>query len=366
MVLVKSLFVYLFPESNAEAPYLVCVQLKDPTVKKIILLAFIILSGTINLMGQGSRNEKKILTYETLYDAPYEINKLWVQFQPVYTELSVMNPTAGFGVEATYYWADKFDFRAHFRKPYGRQTDYQRNIAFYNAPEVDNDIAIFNYFEIGGTYHIKDREEDTETFIHLYSQRYTSGNKWKSMVPEKSRIPTKVRKILGARAGSMVYKTNFNLDRVMEDDGVQLLNAEGVALPATVENPFTRVNVKGGYAGASYAWIKNVAIDPDRSYSDLVKDLIITAYADILFAGQIEYSDVFYRKIPYAADGLGKNYFGFRAGLDGKFNRTLSWGYNGEIGYRPGVQGKGFYALIKISFPVYSTDLDNRVEAFSK
>lgn len=338
---------------------------KDRLVKKFIILQFILFSVAGSLMAQGSRNEKKILTYETLYDSPYEINKLWVQFQPVYTELFVTNPTVGYGVEAAYYWADKFDFRAHFRKAYSMQTDYQRYISHYNAPEIDNKPTIFNYFEFGGTYHIKDTEEDTETFIHLYSSRYSSANKWKSMVPEKSRIPTKVRKILGARAGGMIYKTNFNLDRSVEN-GLSLLNQEANLLPSSIENPFTGVSVQGGYVGASYAWIKNVAIAPDRSYSDLVKDLMLTTYLDILFAANIDYKDVYYQNIPYSTAELGKNYVGFRAGIDGKFNRTLSWAYNGELGYRPGVKGSGLYALIKISFPVYSTDLDNKIEAFSK
>ena len=334
-------------------------------MKKFLLLAIITLIIPASLLAQGRRNEKKILTYETLYDAPYEINKLWVQFQPVYTELFVTNVNVGYGVEATYYWADKFDFRAHFRKSYARQTDYQRNIAHYNAPEIDNQPTVFNFFELGGTYHIKDWEEDTETFIHLYSQRYSSANKWKSMVPEKSKIPTKVRKIIGARLGGMAYKTNFNLDRNVEG-GLELRDIEGNMLPANVANPFTSVNVQGGYVGASYSWIKNVAIDPDRSYSDLVKDLMLTTYLDFLFAGKVDYNDVYYQGTPYSTEGLGKNHFGFRAGIDGKFNRTLSWAYNGEFGYRPGVKGKGLYALIKISFPVYSTDLNNSVEAFSK
>ena len=57
---------------------------------------------------------------------------------------------------------------------------------------------------------------------------------------------------------------------------------------------------------------------------------------------------------------------GFRAGIDGKFNRTLSWSYGGEVGYRPSLSGQGFYALLKVSFPVFSSNLDNKVEAFGK
>ena len=326
---------------------------------------FLFILVTHGLMAQGNRNEKKILTYETLYDAPFEINKLWVQFQPVYTELFATNVNVGFGVEATYYWADKFDFRAHFRKPYARQTDYQRNIAHFNSTDIDNKPAIFNFFEVGATYHIKDWEEDTETLIYLYSQRYSNANKWKSMVPEKSMIPTKVRKIIGARAGAIAYKSNFALDKMIED-GLELTDIEGNFLPTTIEHPFSSVSMQGGYVGASYSWIKNVAIDPDRSYSDLVKDLILTTYVDFIIAGKVDINDVYHEGTPYSTESVKKNRFGFRAGLDGKFNRNLSWAYNGEIGYRPGVGGKGLYALIKISFPVYSTDLDNRVEAFSK
>ncbi|MDH4058282.1 MAG: hypothetical protein OEU76_05930, partial [Cyclobacteriaceae bacterium] len=58
--------------------------------------------------------------------------------------------------------------------------------------------------------------------------------------------------------------------------------------------------------------------------------------------------------------------FGFRAGIEGKFNRTLSWAYGGEIGYRPSVEGQGFFAMLKISIPVFSTNLDYKVEAFGK
>ena len=333
--------------------------------KRLLLFLILLACATSSLLAQGRRNEKKILTYETLYDAPYEINKLWVQFQPVYTELFATNVNAGYGVEATYYWADKFDFHAHFRKPYAQATDYQRNIAFYNSPAIDNQPVIFNFFEAGGTYHIKDWEEDTETFIHLYSQRYSSSNKWKSMVPEKSKIPTKVRKIIGARLGGMAYKSSFALDRMLVD-GLQMADAEGNLFPAGIEHPFSSISMQGGYVGASYAWIKNVAIAPDRSYSDLVKDLMLTTYVDFLFAGKIDINDVYQQGVPYSTADVGRNYFGFRAGIDGKFNRNLSWAYNGEIGMRPGLSGRGLYALIKISFPVYSTDLDNRVEAFSK
>lgn len=350
-------------------------------VKKItLLLAFsLLLAG--ELFAQGRRNEDKILTFETIYDAPYEINKLWIGFQPLYADVFRTNANLGYGVEATYYWKDKADFRAHFRKPYSRHLDNQRNVVFKNSPEIQNRITVYNYMELGGTYHIKDIEQDTESHIYLYSRRY-AGAKWAAMVPDKSRVQTKVRTILGARAGGFAYQTTIDLDRMYDAGEISLLNAEGTALPNDFGqdpangpdlNPFTGAKVKGGYVGGSYAWIKNFAINPDRTYDDLVNDLMLTVYADVLFAGSITYEDVFYRPDPanptavsYSTQDLGKNYFGFRAGIDGKFNRTLSWAYNGEIGYRPGVKKQGLYALIKITLPMYSSDMNNNVEAFSK
>lgn len=187
------------------------------------------------------------------------------------------------------------------------------------------------------------------------------------MVPEKSKIPSKVRKIIGARVGGMMYKSSFALDRMISE-GLELSDAEGNLFPASIESPFSGVSVQGGYVGGSFSWIKNVAIAPDRSYSDLVKDLMLTTYLDFLFAGKIDINDVYLHdnENPFSTANVGKNHFGFRAGIDGKFNRNLSWAYNGEFGIRPGLKGRGLYALIKISFPVYSTDLDNRIEAFSK
>ncbi|WP_152426384.1 hypothetical protein [Cesiribacter andamanensis] len=337
--------------------------------KFTLFLSFsLLLAG--QLLAQGRRNEDKILTFETIYDAPYEINKLWIGFQPLYTELFVTNVNLGYGLEASYFWKDKANFRAHLRKPYASYLDQQRHVAKLNSTEIENSIAVYHFAELGGTYHIKDWEHDTESLIYLYSKRY-AGNKWASMVPEKSKVQTKVRKIIGARAGGYSYQTAVGLDRMYSQEKLSLLDAEGTALPQGLY-PFTNAYVKGGYLGGSFSWIKNFAIDPDRTYDDLVKDLMLTVYGDILFAGNIRYDDIFYRPdkaqpaVAYSIADLGKNYFGFRAGIEGRFNRTLSWAYNGELGYRPGVKGQGLYALIKISFPVYSTDLNNNVEAFSK
>jgi len=53
-------------------------------------------------------------------------------------------------------------------------------------------------------------------------------------------------------------------------------------------------------------------------------------------------------------------------GIDGRFNRALRRSYGGEVGYKPTFAGMGFYALMKISFPVFGTNLDYKVESFGK
>jgi hypothetical protein len=42
--------------------------------------------------------------------------------------------------------------------------------------------------------------------------------------------------------------------------------------------------------------------------------------------------------------------FGLRAGLEGMYNREFSWSYGGELGYRPSIESRGFYAMVKVGF----------------
>ena len=124
-------------------------------------------------------------------------------------------------------------------------------------------------------------------------------------------------------------------------------------------------------------WIRNVAVSFDK-YEVGVDDLILTTYFDILYSPSLVLDDIVYT--PKDANGVGivdqrRTYdispiktqsFGFRAGIEGKFNRTLSWSYGGELGYRPSIEGRTFFAVLKVSFPVYSTNLNYKVESFGK
>jgi hypothetical protein len=331
---------------------------------------------------QGERKDKTAVTYEEIYDEPYSVNKLFVNFQPLYGEVFATNINAGFGLEASYYLKDKADFKAHFRKTYSEQFyDYGRYLAAKNS-DVDNKLEVFNYYEFGGTYHIKDFEQPSKTKMFLYKSSY-KGNKWAARVPLTAEVPCKVRKIYGARLGGIIWDSSVELTRVIEDQGLtydDFQTSEGVPLSDNIvagnEDLFSNVYSRGAYLGGSFTWIRNVAVSFDK-FEAGVDDLIFTAYLDLMFAPSLKMDEVVYTprdvdgfpigaQETYQVDAVKLNKFGFRAGIEGKFNRTLSWAYGGEIGYRPSVDGKMFYALIKISFPVFGTNLDYGVEAFGK
>ena len=62
--------------------------------------------------------------------------------------------------------------RVHFRKTYSQQFyDFARDLASKKS-DVDNRAEIYNYYEFGGTYHIKDFEESSKTKMFLYKNSY--------------------------------------------------------------------------------------------------------------------------------------------------------------------------------------------------
>jgi hypothetical protein len=349
---------------------------------------FIALFLAASALFAQERKDKTPVTFEEIYDEPYSVNKLFIGFQPLYGELFVTNINAGFGLDVSYYHQDKLDFHANFRKTYSQHFfDFARDLAINNS-DNDNRSQVFNYIEFGGTYHIKDFEQSSKTKMYLYKNSY-KGNRWASRVPLYAEVPCKVRKIYGARLGGILWKSTTDLNRALQKQGIthdQLKSSSDQGLPDTEfddkgvpENVdlFSNISSKGIYVGGSLSWIKNVAVNFDK-FEEGVDDTMVTVYADILFAPSLIVDDIVYtqkdaqgQRMPattatYSVSPLKTKSIGFRLGIDGKFNRTLSWSYGGEIGYRPSIQGKTFFALLKISFPVYSSNLDYKVESFGK
>jgi hypothetical protein len=309
----------------------------------------------------------------------------------MYGELFVTNVNAGFGGEVTYYYQDKADFHAHFRKTYSQKFfDFNRDLA-EKTSDLDNGTQIFNYYEIGGTYHVKDFEQSSKTKMFLYKNSY-KGSKWAARVPLNAEVPCKVRKVYGARLGALMWKTTTNVNAAIKKQGLSnsdFKSSDGIALPETrtiakdgsinktpeALSLFTNLSSTAIYLGGSMSWIKNVAVNFDK-FEEGIDDLMLTAYVDIMYAPSIKMDNMVYTgkdvgqadfgTHTYSISPLKTQTFGFRMGLDGKFNRTWGWAYGGEFGYRPSVQGRGFYAMLKISFPVFGTNLDYKVESFGK
>ncbi len=336
-------------------------------MKKIfIAISLFLFFGTVGLVSAQNANlskEAKTLTYEELYDTPYDINKLFIHIQPMYGEYFTTNTTVGWGIKAQYYMKNVASFEAHVRAPYGKPFDLVRDAAIKNST-VDNEARAFSYFEVLGTYHIKDEEFDTETKFILYSKRY-KGDKWGATVPLHTIIPTKGRRIIGARFGGMGYRSAVDYNRIMDKQRVTLISDEGGEIGSD-ESVYGNMSALGFFIGGSLTLIKNVAVQPDKIYGTLVNDLIFTTFFDINFTPVVTVDDIYNDGDRFSAEPIQKNVLGFRAGVEGKFNRKISWAYSGEVGYRPGLKKSGVFALVKISIPVFSTQLRYQVESFGK
>jgi len=341
-----------------------------------ILLIVTFLAASIVVMAQDDRRDRTAVTFEELYDEPYSVNKLFIGFQPLYGEVFATNMNAGFGVEASYYLKDKADFKAHFRMPYSSSFyDLNRDLAEKNG-NSSNTPGGFSYFELGGTYHFKDVEETSKTKMVLYKTNY-KGNTWASRVPLKAEVPAKVRKIYGGRLGAILWKSTVDIDRALEAQNLakgDLVDSEGVGIPLTfVDNlgrtqevkVFSNLSSTGLYLGGSVSWIRNIAVSFD-TYEEAVDDGILTLYFDILYSPGLSLDPVQYQGADYSVDAIDTSALGFRLGIDGKFNRTLSWAYGGEVGYRPSIQGQSFFAAFKLSIPVFGTNLNYKVESFGQ
>ncbi|MGB3848653.1 MAG: hypothetical protein WA958_01700 [Tunicatimonas sp.] len=338
-------------------------------MNKLLLAGILIASAHATSVAQGL-SSKAAITYEELYDDPYAINKLFLHLQPMYAELSATNVTAGFGIGANYYLEDKADFHASFRQAYTQTFDLARDAAVKNQIVV-NEPNNFTYGEVGFTYHIQDFEDDGDTKLPLYSRKYAKGNRWAAHMPDNIVIPTKVRKVRGVRLGGFAFDTSLDLKRIAEAQTVVLEDELGVFPQGAYVH--TNQIVRGGFIGGSMSWFRNMAIKPDKGYSILSSSALLTTFADFMYAPSVEMEDVLYRDPTqggtlrtFSVEQIETKAWGYRLGIEGKTNRTIGWAYGAEVGSRPGVKGKGFFAVIKISLPVYSTSLNSRREAFGK
>ncbi len=308
-----------------------------------------------------STRKSKALKYTVSYDDPYDIKKLFIHFQPIVGDVGALNVTGGFGLEANYYHKDKLDFEFSGRTTYGSRFDIVRDGANRNAFN-ENIIGTYFYGDAGATYHILDRTRESESKILLYSKRL-KGTEWAATVPKNAVIKNTVREIVGVRGGAFFYTSAAGLETILAKQNLDLFYNDGT--PVTSDELYTNVAAYGFYVGGSMSWFKNFAVDFESRWEPNGDDLLITTYVDFLYSPSITIDDLLIGREPVSLADIKQAPFGFRAGLKGKFNRTLGWGYGVETGLRPGVQKNNFFFAFKLSFPIYGTKLEQTVEAIN-
>jgi hypothetical protein len=327
---------------------------------KFFLITLFFLFGHFLLPAQNIIEDDSI-TYETFYDDPMHINKLYFHIQPVYGELFMTNVNFGYGFEVDYFLKNSFDFNASFRRAYGQKTDFVRDVAEKNS-DVLNDPKKFYFAELGLAYHIIDREEASRAKFILYSKTFQYGNKWETMVPKYINAPAQLRRIYGVRLGAASYQSTIDVNRIIINQGEISSDAlNGLSAYSSIVN-------YGFYIGGLMKLIKNVTINFDQIYQQVTNDLFFSTYLDLLVFPFTTVEDI--RYVPSAGspeeilpgDNINTTMIGARAGINGKFNRDFSFGYNVELGYRPGIQGQNFYILGKISFPLLGFMLEKPEE----
>ncbi len=342
-----------------------------------LLLVALLVGGIQGLQAQSkTAADKKDVEYESKFDDPYDINKMWVNLYPFYVDAFKTDFNVGFGGQMNYLLKNKFDFHAQARSTYASFSDFAKlSGEKNNAMPVDNTLPteqIINrvmvgklkgssYLELGATYHFKDEALSGESKI-IMTGKTVSENKRAASIPEYIKVPSKVRKVMGIRAGGYYWGSATNLGDALEKQKVQLISSEGDTLKSNAQL-YTNIKSAGIFAGFKIMTLRNVVIKP-KSYELTANDLIFSAYADIIYAPMIKLQDVAFQyksnskenvsdKYPneyYLVAPAKVNHLGFRLGMEGMFNRDFAWTYGAEMGYRPSLKNRGFYANLRIGF----------------
>ncbi|MDJ1466268.1 hypothetical protein QNI19_21210 [Cytophagaceae bacterium DM2B3-1] len=348
----------------------------------LYLLVCAFLSGGIQTLQAQSKTaaDKTDIEYELQFDDPYDINKMWLNFYPFYVDAFTTDFNVGFGAQVNYFWKNKFDFHAHARTTYARFSDFSKLSGTKNAAMKINDDTTritlnklngYYYLELGATYHFKDEEATGESKIVVYTNRY-SDRKWAASVPEYIKVASKVRKIMGIRAGGYYWSSSTNLGYALDKQGVNLISTTGNILQTNAQL-YTNIKSAGAYTGFQLTRIRNVVVKP-KKYDVATNDLIFSAYADIIYAPFVQVEDVAfqYKKVEtsqilynelYPVSNVKLKHLGFRLGMEGLFNRELSWTYGAELGFRPSLQSRGFYANIHVGF-AFASKMQQKRQAY--
>lgn len=325
----------------------------------------------------------RVINYKTVFDDPYDINQVWLHFSPLAVNASAANMNLGFAIGTRVFALPNLQIQAGFQSPYGRPMDHSRNLAEKSAmvkwragqdrrdrtSAQGNSFVPFMNLELGGQYHIVDKEKKSTSRVMLTSK--------KARVMEFSNVDyitvnSRNRHIWSARFGGQLYASTVSLNGPMRKQNLSLTTESGLAMRpdgSTVapdglasltpgNQLFSNLQYAGFYVGGAYTLIRNVSIKADK-FGNLANNIIVTGYADILGAPAPMLDDVLLKKASGGYDRAKTDAFkinkaGFRTGFDVFYNQDLFYSFGGEVGYRPALKGQRMYVMGRFSFPALS------------
>ena len=339
-----------------------------------VLLSF--LANQVSAQLESSYPSSAVL-YKVLVDDPGIQNRIWFHLQPITVDGMTMNAAVGSGLEA--HWISPFkgiELHGGIRGNIFNAMDLQKNASSdaavflqtdkYEDPSknpLKQDFSRFLAWELGGFYPLIEMRKDGKANISIPDQ---------SGLVDNLELNAKVLRSLGARLGFNSLNSTVSLNKAMEDQQVELTGSKGTRLSPkgssigpvykTEEGKnslFSSFASSGFYAGIGLQRRKNLSIKTE-TMGIISSNSILSFYADVLVNPWTSLQPFSYvqngsgEKEEFEVDKIKLGKIGFRTGFEIRYNESPFISAGGEIGYRPSIQGQGFYAALRIGIPVFS------------
>jgi hypothetical protein len=291
-----------------------------------------------------------------------------------------MNAVVGSGLETHWISHRKgLELHAGIRGNFFNAMDLQKRAASdaaifivdkkYNDPTKNDldtkNLSRFLLWEAGAFYPFMVKSSDGKANIAVPDQ---------SGVAENLELNAKVLRSIGARLGVQSLQTTVSLNKALENQKLELTGSKGTRLtpagssiPAgsVLESPegqnslFTSFSTTGFYAGVALQRRKNISIKTE-TMGIVSSNSILTFFADLMVNPFSELKPFTINREgsgdseEFSTDKIKTNMVGFRTGFEVRYNEGSFMSAGGEIGYRPSIQGQGFYAALRIGIPVFS------------
>lgn len=315
-------------------------------------------------------SQAQSVTYDVLEDNPRDMKNLLIGFDPFYGE-AWGGERFNLGWSAWGIWQinNKVQAELNFRRPYNTFFDasYDDATTGFSAhnSEYDN-LKPTRFLNAMGSFSLVTKEVRKPVRVVLNS---SSSGGWTSTTYIN---PTaNVLKTMNVRGGIFKYNSTIGFGddgrafgAVTTDDGETLAlygayNEEGEEIAGSSNGLAWATNANATCLVGGIGWEsnRNIVINAD-GYGRKKNSMWQEFYLDVMFAPAPTIADVSYGEHTFDVTGnhesaLQTSNLGWRFGYRSmSVKRAINWGWNCEMGSRPGLQGKGFYLVWGVSLPV--------------